>query len=43
MLFMARSVDAKREASVWFVDSGCSHHITGDRSAFKELDETGKK
>ena len=28
---------------VWFVDNGCSHHITGDRSAFKEFVATRKK
>ncbi|XP_070004067.1 uncharacterized protein [Nicotiana sylvestris] len=25
---------------VWFVDSGYSHHMSGERSAFRELDET---
>ena len=27
---------------VWFVDSGCSNHMSGTRSLFKELDESQK-
>lgn len=37
------SVVAEKEAGVWFVDSGCSHHMTGDKSVFKELDKMTKK
>ncbi|KAL3500572.1 hypothetical protein ACH5RR_039665 [Cinchona calisaya] len=43
ILFMAWSADAKVVANVWLVDSGCSHHMTGDKSFFKDLDETKKK
>ncbi|KAA3473194.1 integrase [Gossypium australe] len=42
MLFMAYSVVFEREDG-WFVDSGCSYHMNGDKSAFKKLDETKKK
>jgi transposase InsO family protein len=28
-----------KEEKVWYLDSGCSHHITGDRSSFDTLDE----
>lgn len=27
---------------VWFIDSGCSNHMSGTRSLFKELDESKK-
>lgn len=43
MLFMARSTTIDHKTDVWFVDSGCSHHMTGDRKGFKELDETKKR
>ena len=28
--------------NIWFLDSGCSSHMTGARSSFKELDESVK-
>ena len=28
-----------KEEEVWYLDSGCSHHIIGDRSSFHTLDE----
>ncbi|XP_076918766.1 uncharacterized protein LOC143579303 [Bidens hawaiensis] len=40
-LFMAVSEDTPAP-SIWFVDSGCSNHMTGQRSLFKQLDETKK-
>ncbi|KAL4273006.1 hypothetical protein GQ457_13G030250 [Hibiscus cannabinus] len=41
-LFMA-CIDANHMPSdLWFVDSGCSNHMTGIKSLFKELDESQK-
>ena len=37
---MARSTIIDYKTDVWFVDSGCSNHMTGERKEFKELDET---
>jgi len=28
-----------KEKEIWYLDSGCSHHIIGDRSSFETLDE----
>ena len=39
-LFMVTGKEEKNE--VWYVDSGCSHYMTGDRWKFKDLDETIK-
>lgn len=41
-LFMAHFDTNKKSSDVWFVDSGCSNHMTGMKSLFKELDETQK-
>ncbi|GJV30171.1 retrovirus-related pol polyprotein from transposon TNT 1-94 [Tanacetum coccineum] len=44
-LFMAYSpVNAPNtENNVWYIDSGCSNHMCGARSMFKELDESQRK
>ncbi|KAK3012795.1 hypothetical protein RJ639_008022 [Escallonia herrerae] len=42
-LFMGSFNDTNVESGVWFVDSGCSNHMTGTRSMFKEFDESFKK
>ncbi|GAV92222.1 hypothetical protein CFOL_v3_35603 [Cephalotus follicularis] len=42
-LFMAYFDSTDDKSSVWFVDSGCSNHMSGTRSVFKELDETQKR
>ncbi|KAL3504810.1 hypothetical protein ACH5RR_034651 [Cinchona calisaya] len=38
---MAKLEDAPT-SDVWFLDSGCSNHMTGTQSLFKDLDETYK-
>ncbi|XP_075076448.1 uncharacterized protein LOC142163093 [Nicotiana tabacum] len=43
MLFMARSTIMDHKIGIWFVDSGCSHHMSRERSAFRELDETKRR
>lgn len=39
-LFMAHSYISPSSNDVWFLDSGCSNHMSGTRSLFKELDES---
>ncbi|KAA8524804.1 hypothetical protein F0562_011227 [Nyssa sinensis] len=41
-LFMTHFDPNNKSSDVWFVDSGCSNHMTGMKSLFKELDETQK-
>lgn len=41
LLLMASEEESKKE-EVWFLDSGCSNHMCGERSAFSELDDTFK-
>lgn len=41
-LFMAHLYTNKVSHDAWFVDSGCSNHMTGNRLLFKELDESQK-
>ncbi|XP_070028808.1 uncharacterized protein [Nicotiana sylvestris] len=43
MFFMARSTIMDHKIGIWFVDNGCSHHMSGERSAFRELDETKRR
>ena len=33
------NVAQDREDDVWFLDSGCSNHMTGNRAMFANLDE----
>ncbi|KAJ0500422.1 putative RNA-directed DNA polymerase [Helianthus annuus] len=40
-LFMAIS-DTDPTASIWFIDSGSSNHMTGKRSLYRDLDSTKK-
>ncbi|XP_038685787.1 uncharacterized protein LOC119985569 [Tripterygium wilfordii] len=42
MLFMVHSSANDVSNEVWFLDSGCSKHMSGVRSMFKELDESHK-
>ncbi|GKB46071.1 kinase-like domain-containing protein [Tanacetum coccineum] len=39
-LFMAKTDTEMARSDIWYIDSGCSHHITGDKSKFKDLDES---
>ncbi|GKE14929.1 retrovirus-related pol polyprotein from transposon TNT 1-94 [Tanacetum coccineum] len=39
-LFMAKTDTEMTRSDIWYINSGCSHHITGDKSKFKDLDES---
>ena len=39
-LFMACTGINPKKGDLWFVDSGCSNHMTGTKSLFQELNET---
>ncbi|GJW58649.1 retrovirus-related pol polyprotein from transposon TNT 1-94, partial [Tanacetum coccineum] len=40
-LFMVQmKANGSYVADTWYVDNACSHHITGDKSKFKDFDET---
>ena len=39
---MAKGETEEVTKEAWYIDSGCSHHMTGDKTKFKELDETVK-
>ena len=39
-LFMACMDTNPEKGDLWFIDSGCSNHMTGTKSLFQELDET---
>ncbi|KAJ0865267.1 putative RNA-directed DNA polymerase [Helianthus annuus] len=41
-LFMAVGCEEKPEKNVWFIDSGCSNHMTGKRGLFQDLDKSKK-
>ncbi|XP_039028838.1 uncharacterized protein LOC120162835 [Hibiscus syriacus] len=41
-LFMAYHEEANASFNIWFLDSGCSNHITRIKLLFKELDESYK-
>ena len=42
-LFMACMDTNPKEGNLWFVDSGCSNHMTDIKSLFQELDEKSEK
>lgn len=42
-LFMTLMEHGKEEQAVWFIDSGCSNHMTGVKKMFRELDETQRR
>nr|GFB32220.1 retrovirus-related Pol polyprotein from transposon TNT 1-94 [Tanacetum cinerariifolium] len=39
---MAIATTKEEKNEIWYLDSGCSNHMTGDRSKFKDLDESIK-
>ncbi|KAI3721795.1 hypothetical protein L2E82_32813 [Cichorium intybus] len=39
-LFMTMTPTKESYREIWYLDSACSNHMTGDRSKFKELDES---
>lgn len=39
MLLMSYVEDIARREEIWFLDSGCSNHMCGDKSLFSELNE----
>ena len=41
-LFMAHSPITDVSNGVWFIDSGCSNHMSSSKSLFRDLDETKK-
>ncbi|KAJ8769958.1 hypothetical protein K2173_009040 [Erythroxylum novogranatense] len=41
-LFMTPFCEKKQSNDVWFLNSGCSNHMCGTKSLFKELDEYDK-
>ncbi|KAJ4789254.1 polyprotein [Rhynchospora pubera] len=42
-LFIAKIDEESEVSHIWFLDSGCSNHMTGFKHLFEELDETYKK
>ncbi|KAE8732422.1 senescence-associated protein DIN1-like [Hibiscus syriacus] len=42
-LFKAYQENAASHRNIWFLDSGCSNHMTGVKSLFNEIDETFKQ
>lgn len=38
-LFMTMTKTEEEKTEVWYLDSACSNHMTGDRSKFNDLDE----
>ncbi|KAJ4820349.1 polyprotein [Rhynchospora pubera] len=43
MLFMTKTNEESDVSQVWFLDSGCSNHMSGLKHLFEELDESYKK
>lgn len=41
-MFLACNVAQANEKDVWFLDSGCSNHMTGNLEMFSSLDENVK-
>lgn len=41
-LFMTYENHQSASKDVWYIDSACSNHLTGNKAKFKDLDETQK-
>nr|GEW03870.1 retrovirus-related Pol polyprotein from transposon TNT 1-94 [Tanacetum cinerariifolium] len=41
-LFIKQADSKECVKDIWYIDSGCSHHMTGNRSKFERLDESEK-
>ena len=41
-MFLACNVTQEGQANVWFLDSGCNNHMTGNLEIFSSLDEIVK-
>ena len=41
-LFLACNMAKEKNEDLWFIDSGCSNHMTGNISMFSMLDENVK-
>ncbi|XP_019430380.1 PREDICTED: uncharacterized protein LOC109337785 [Lupinus angustifolius] len=41
-LLMATVLNSNEESDVWYLDTGCSNHMTGKKEWFTSLDETTK-
>ncbi|KAH0682258.1 hypothetical protein KY289_020010 [Solanum tuberosum] len=39
-LLMVSQSSKQYHKSLWYLDTGCSNHLSGEKSAFSELDET---
>lgn len=42
-MFMTLSVQDKPQNDLWYLDSGCSNHMTGNKHLFLSLEESEKK
>ena len=40
-MIVGHSLSASTTSSTWYIDSGASSHMTGDRDMFTEISETG--
>lgn len=43
MLLMANTQSNNEQTNMWYLDSGCSNHMTGNKNSFTKLDESIKK
>ena len=41
-LFLACNVAQEKQGDVWFLDSGCTNHMTGNIEMFSNIDESVK-
>jgi hypothetical protein len=39
-LFVAACFASKHASDYWFIDSGCTNHMTNDENLFKQLDKS---